>query len=152
MGLNDFFLLTNAFLFIINRTNINLFNWFNISNLSKTSSLNREMSRIRKKSAWKLKWDFKNGLAKIWIVNVPNRIYFQGLHTVSFGWFLFGLEWILNLQFCLLKHLMFYQKLLWNIRSRLNSSAFWVFEPVFKYVWSKSSFFVHKASILIKHI
>ena len=62
------------------------------------------------------------------------------------------LEWILNLEFCLLKLLIFYQKLLWNIRSRLNSSTFWVFELVFKYVWSKSSFFVHKASILIKHI
>ena len=74
------------------------------------------------------------------------------IHTVSFDWFLSGLEWILNLEFCLLKLLIFYQKLLWNIRSRLNSSTFWVFEPVFKYVWSKSSFFVHKASILIKHI
>ena len=58
------------------------------------------------------------------------------LHTVSFDWFLSSLEWILNLKFCLLKLLIFYQKLLWNIRSRLNSSTFWVFEPVFKYVWS----------------
>ena len=74
------------------------------------------------------------------------------VHTVSFDWFLSGLEWILNMEFCLLKLLIFYQKLLWNIRSRLNSSTFLVFEPVFKYVWSKSSFFVHKASILIKHI
>ena len=73
------------------------------------------------------------------------------LHTFSFVWFLSGLEWILNLEFCLLKLLISYQKLSWNIRSRLNSSTFWVFKPVFTYVWSKSSFFVHKASILIKH-
>ena len=33
--------------------------------------------------------------------------------------------------------MIFYQKLLWNIRSRLNSSTFWAFEPVFRYVWSK---------------
>ena len=57
------------------------------------------------------------------------------LHTVSFDWL--GLEWILNLEFCLLKLLIFYQKLLWNIRSRLNSTIFWVFESVFNYVWSK---------------
>ena len=73
-------------------------------------------------------------------------------HTVSFVWFLSGLEWILNLEFCLLKLLIFYQNLLWNIRSRLDSTTFCVFEPVLKYVWSKSSFFVIKASILIKHI
>ena len=63
------------------------------------------------------------------------------VHTVSFDWFLSGIEWHIYLEFCLLKLLIFYQKLLWNIRSRLNSSTFWVFEPVFKYVWSKSSFF-----------
>ena len=73
-------------------------------------------------------------------------------HTVSFDWFLSGLERILNLEFCLIKLLIFYQKLSWNIRSRLNSSTFWVFEPVFRYVWSKSSFFVQKASVLIKYI
>ena len=88
----------------------------------------------------------------------PGRTYRDGwdlsqpMHTVSFDWFLSGLEWILNFMFCLLKRLIFYQKVLWNIRSRLNFSTFWVFEPVFEYVWSKSSFFVHKASILIKHI
>ena len=38
-------------------------------------------------------------------------------------------------------------------KASLNSSTFWVFEPVFKYVLSKSSFFVQKASILIsQHI
>ena len=52
----------------------------------------------------------------------------------------------------LLKFLTFYQKILWNIWSRLNSSTFRVFEPVFRYVSSKSSFFVQKASILTKHI
>ena len=50
------------------------------------------------------------------------------LHTVSFDWFLSGLEWILNSEFCLLKPLIFYQKLSWNIRSRLNFSTLWVFE------------------------
>ena len=53
--------------------------------------------------------------------------FLNRLHTVSFDWFLSGLEWILHLEFSLLKLLMFYQKLLWNIRSRLNSSTFWVF-------------------------
>ena len=47
-------------------------------------------------------------------------------HTVSFDWFLSSFEWILHLEFCLLKLLIFYQKLLWKIRSRLNSSTFWV--------------------------
>ena len=32
------------------------------------------------------------------------------MHTVSFDWFLTGLEWIINLEFCLLKLLIFYQK------------------------------------------
>ena len=73
-----------------------------------------------------------------------------GMHTVSFDWYLSGLEWILNLEFCLLKLLIFYQKFYGE--SGLNSSTFWVFEPVFKYIWSKSSFFVHKASILFKPI
>ena len=65
------------------------------------------------------------------------------LHTVSFDWFLSGLEWIHIFEFCLIKLLIFYQKSLWNIRSRLNSSTFWVFEPVFRYVWSKLRF-LHK--------
>ena len=73
------------------------------------------------------------------------------VHTVSFDWFLSGLVWILNLEFCLLKLLIFCQKSLWNIRSRLKSSTFSVFEPVFIHVGSKSSFFAQKASILIKH-
>ena len=73
-------------------------------------------------------------------------------HTVSFDWFLSGFEWILNLEFCLVKLLIFYRKFIWDIRSRLNPSIFWVFEPVFKRVWSKSSFFVQKASILMKNI
>ena len=75
-----------------------------------------------------------------------------GLHTVSFDWFLSGLEWILKLEFCLIKLLIFYQKLLWNIRSRLNSSTFWVFRPVFRYVWSELKLFTPKMKILIKYI
>ena len=69
----------------------------------------------------------------------------QSVRTVSFDWFLSTLDWILN--FYLLKLLIFYRKLLWNFRSRLNYSKLWVFEPVFEYVWSKSSFFVDKAYI-----
>ena len=67
-------------------------------------------------------------------------LFFLQLHSVSFHWFLSGLEWILKFEFCLLKLLIFYQKLLWNIRSRLNPSTFWVFESVFEYVGSKTSF------------
>ena len=63
-------------------------------------------------------------------------IIYKPVHTVSFDWLESGLEWIL-LEFCLLKHLIFYQKLLWNIRSRLNSSTFCVFRSIFSYVWSK---------------
>ena len=37
--------------------------------------------------------------------------FFKPVHTVSFDWFLSGLEWILNLEFCSLKLLIFYQKL-----------------------------------------
>ena len=73
------------------------------------------------------------------------------VHTVSFDWFLSGLEWILNLEFCLLKLLIFYQKLLWNTRSRLNSSTFWVFRPVFRFIWSKLKLFAQKMKILIKY-
>ena len=74
------------------------------------------------------------------------------MHTVSFDWFLPGLEWILNLEFCLLKLLTFYQKLLWNIRSRLNSSILWVFRPVFIYVWSKLKLCAQKIKVFINHI
>ena len=66
------------------------------------------------------------------------------VHTVSFDWFLSGLGWILNLEFCLLKLLIFYQNFLWNIRSRLNSSIFWVFEPLFRYVLIKIEAFCTK--------
>jgi hypothetical protein len=59
------------------------------------------------------------------------------IHTVCFDWFLSGLEWIVNLY---LKLLIFYQKLLWSIRSRLNSSTFWVFRPLFRYLWWNLSF------------
>ena len=72
-----------------------------------------------------------------YFLNQSNGLLMR-LHTVSFDWFLSSLEWILDFEFCLLKLLIFYQKVLWNIRSRLNSSTFWVFEPAFKYVWSKS--------------
>ena len=63
------------------------------------------------------------------------------VHTVSFDWFLSCLE------FCLLKLLTFYQKLLWNIRSRLNPSTFWVFESIFEY-WQKS---IKTNSVQLQH-
>ena len=68
------------------------------------------------------------------LVGIDFGLRFLAVHTVIFDLFLSGLEWILNLEFCLhiLKILISYQKLIWNIRSRLNSSKFWVFEPVFK--------------------
>ena len=65
-------------------------------------------------------------------------------HTVSFDRFLSDLVWILNLEFCLQKLFIFYQKLVWNIRSRLNFSTFWVFEPIFRYVWSKLKLFAQE--------
>ena len=49
------------------------------------------------------------------------------MHTVRFNWFLSGLEWILNLDFCLDFFLIFYKKLLRNVRYRLSYSSFWVF-------------------------
>ena len=66
------------------------------------------------------------------LVGIDFGLRFLAVHTVSFDLFLSGLEWILNFEFCLLKLLIFYQKLLWNIRSRLNSSKFWVFMPIFR--------------------
>ena len=74
--------------------------------------------------------------SKLWVSKNKKKVLTQ-FHTVSFDWFLSGLEWILNLKLCLLKLLIFYQKILWNIRSSLNSSTFWVFRPVFGYVWLK---------------
>ena len=65
------------------------------------------------------------------------------LHTVCFDWFLSSLEWILSLEFCLLKLLIFYQKLLCNIRSRLDLSDFEFFGlylAMFDQNWS----FLHK--------
>ena len=41
--------------------------------------------------------------------------YRHPMHSVSFDWFPSGLEWILNLEFCLLTCLIFYQKSFWNI-------------------------------------
>ena len=76
----------------------------------------------------------------------------QPFHTVSFDWFLSSLEWILNLEFWSLKLFIFFQKWLWNIRSRLNSSKIWVFESVLRYVPSKLKLFVQKMMILIKYI
>ena len=82
---------------------------------------------------------------------VKSSLYYS-LHTVSFDWFLLDLEWIFNLEFGLLKLLIFYQKLLWYIRSRLISSTFWVSRPVFRYVWLKLKLCAEKMKILIKHI
>ena len=84
------------------------------------------------------------------VKNKPNY-YNETVHIVSFDSFLSSLGWILNLEFCLQKLLTFYQKLLWNIRSRLNSSTFWVFRPVFKCLFKIGAFCTQK-KILIKYI
>jgi len=66
------------------------------------------------------------------------------LHNVSFDWFLSGLEWIFNLELRLLKLLIFYQKLLWIIRSRSE------FLSLYLNIFDQNlRFFAHKASILI---
>ena len=101
------------------------------------------------KSKEKIPWKLSNMLRYSEIILLS---LLSTLHTVSFDWFLSSLEWILSFEFCLLKLLIFYQKLLRNIRSRLNSSTFWVFEPVFRYVWSKLKLCAQKMKILIKHI
>ena len=102
----------------------------------------------------------------IWFACQPTaaciKLYYDGAwhdwghqvsaHTVSFDWFLSGLEWILNLEFCELKLWIFYQKLLWNIRSRLNSSIFWVFQPLFGYVLIKIEAFCTKNEDFDKNV
>ena len=65
-------------------------------------------------------------------------------HTVSFDWFLSGLEWNLSFEFCLQKLLAFSQKLLWNIRSRINSSTFWVLRPIFRDMFDQNLHFLSK--------
>ena len=87
----------------------------------------------------KIRWD--NGTTVWW-----SRCL---MHTVSVDWFLSSLEWILNLELCY-KFFWNLPKLLRNIRSRLNSSPFWVFRPVFRYVWLKLKLFAQKMKILIK--
>ena len=90
-------------------------------------------------------WPLLSNISRYYFVFGKNsELPFQPL---CFDWFLSGWEWILNFVFCLLKLLIFHQKLLWNIRSRLNSSTFWVFRPVFRYVWSKLKFFAQKMKI-----
>ena len=61
-------------------------------------------------------------ITNVRFTGLPNLVWF----TESFDWFLSDSEWILNFEFCLQKLLTFYQKLFWNIRSRLNYSTFWV--------------------------
>ena len=85
------------------------------------------------------------------LVGIDFGLRFLAVHTVSFDLFLSGLEWILNFEFCLLKLLIFYQKLLWNIRSRLNSSTFRVFEPVFKYLCTKLQFWSNICKYRLKN-
>ena len=74
------------------------------------------------------------------------RLCTQNEHIMTWGNNRSTLKVLID--FCLLR---FYQKVLWNVRFKLNSSKFRVLEHVLKYVWSKSSFPVQKASILIRH-
>jgi hypothetical protein len=68
------------------------------------------------------------------------------MHTVSFDWFLSGLDRILNFWY--------FTRNYYGISDLGLTLPHFEFLSlqVFKYVWSKSSVFVHKASILIKHI
>ena len=84
---------------------------------------------------------------QIWVL--PSL--FGTMHTESFDWCPVYLEWIINLEFSSLKLLIFYQKLLWNIRCRLNSSTLWVFRPVLDMFDPNWSIFAQKM-ILIKYI
>ena len=79
--------------------------------------------------------------------------FYKTLQTVSFDWFLSGLECVLNLEFCL-------QKFRYFTRNYYGISDLGLSLPHFeflglyisRYIWSKSTLFVQQASILIKHI
>ena len=71
--------------------------------------------------------DFRANIDRLWpddIMITVMEFKAKKLHTESFDWFLSSLESILDLEFYSLTILTFYQKLLWNIRSNLNSSTF----------------------------
>ena len=70
------------------------------------------------------------------------------LHTVSFDWFLSSLEWILNLEFCLIK-LLKYQKLLWT-RSDLGLA--WSSTSVNLDMFDLNNNFLYKSLQLWSHI
>ena len=77
---------------------------------SKNSCMNVPLGWKNRICHHKFKSDTKNnGMTKRRkdtqkkLLDFPNKT----LHTISFDWFLSGLEWILNLEFCLLKLLIF---------------------------------------------
>ena len=94
--------------------------WFTYAQIVCVTAIKQTMTDIQIDEAYYKKKRVKEKCLKI------ESMYFLifTVHTESFDWFRSGLEWILNLEFCLLKLLTFYQKILWNIRSRLNSSTF----------------------------
>ena len=69
------------------------------------------------------------------------------VHAVSSCQFLSSLEKILNIEFCLLKLLIFWQTLSLKIKSRLNFSTFWVCKPVIRYYLSKVKLFHQKKNV-----
>ena len=68
--------------------------WTRRQNSSEITSISNHM------------WTFNK--IKYMVLNQMSGI--RAMHTVSFDWFLSGLEWILSFEFCLLKVLIFYQK------------------------------------------
>ena len=61
-------------------------------------------------------WPLLSNISRYnFVLGKNSELPFQPLCTVSFDWFLSGWEWILNLEFCLLKLLIFYQKLIWDL-------------------------------------
>ena len=67
-------------------------------------------------SCWRWFLQTKTKHGQFWCKGKANVHQRLPLHTVGFDWFLSGSEWILNLQSCILKLLIYYQKSLWNIK------------------------------------
>ena len=107
---------------------------FNMWSIKTKEPKTSQILKVEKTTFWMKYWNADR------CVNCGSSLQFKqssAVHTVGFDRFLSSLEGILNLEFWLLKLLIFYQKQLWNIRFRLISSTFWVFRPVFRYVWSE---------------
>ena len=79
------------------------------------------------------------------------------VHTVNFDWFLSGLEWVLNLEFCYLKLLIFIRNNYGISYLGLNFPHFeflslYLVVLVFRYIWSKIFFCVCKKLLFWSNI